>query len=115
MCESGLDLFGIVDSIYLFGCCISISTEQWENLRTLVSDRFVNCYSENDWVLKIIFRLHPNKAAGSDKIDVKDIENFDLSDIIPSHESYFDCADEIFRKVGYCGKVNEDSAMVFTN
>lgn len=54
---------GIVESAVLLGAPVSgsVSAPRWAAVRSVVSGRFVNAYSANDWVLGIVFRC----AAGS--------------------------------------------------
>lgn len=43
---------GIVDNVILLGAPVSgANPEVWQKMCSVVSGRFVNCYSPNDWVL----------------------------------------------------------------
>jgi hypothetical protein len=95
------DIFGIIDSVYLFGTPVSLSAEQWSSIRPIVSDRFVNAYSENDWFLKILFRLHPKPTAGTKAIECDGIENIDVSSLIKSHDEYAQKENELLIAVGF--------------
>lgn len=46
------DQKGIVDNVVLMGAPISsYNAIPWNAMASVVSNRFVNCYSPNDWVL----------------------------------------------------------------
>ncbi|KAI8375199.1 hypothetical protein BD560DRAFT_488819 [Blakeslea trispora] len=52
-------LHGLVDNVVIMGAPISIEeTQEWQDALSVVSGRFVNCYSESDWVLAYVYRLH---------------------------------------------------------
>lgn len=43
---------GIVDNVVLMGAPLSSSNKElWDLMSSVVSNRMVNCYSPNDWVL----------------------------------------------------------------
>ena len=64
----------------------------WNQLRLLVSGRFIHCYSHSDWVLKFLYRTSSPTAsdiAGLGPIeDVPSIENVDLSNLVLGHSDY---------------------------
>jgi hypothetical protein len=100
MSKEDTNLFGIVQNVYLFGSCVTQKDEEWSQVRKLVADRFVNCYSENDWLLKLIYKMNAFPAAGIAPINVEGIENIDVSAIISSHDGYFDATEEVFEAIG---------------
>lgn len=69
-----------------------ISTEEtveWRNASNVVSGRFVNCYTPNDWVLAFVYRLHSlaTSVAGLEAIaGVKRIENIQVD--LDGHTKY---------------------------
>jgi hypothetical protein len=99
--DKDVDVYGIIDSVYLMGASVSLSQEQWECIKPLVADRFVNCYSENDWFLKLLFRLHPNPVAGCAPIEVNGVENINVTSMIVSHDQYVEHQDELLSAVGF--------------
>jgi len=56
-----------------------------------VSDRIINGYSINDWVLKFVYRTaqRTNSVAGLMPILCDGIENIDLSNVIEGHSEYY--------------------------
>jgi len=63
---------------------------QWTKARAVVSDRFVNCYSKNDWVLGVFMRKMDwsEQVAGLSPINIEGVENVDCSDLIVRHTDY---------------------------
>ena len=35
---------------------VGITIESWRKARTVVSNRFINCFATNDWILAILYR-----------------------------------------------------------
>lgn len=95
-----MDVFGLIDSVYLFGACISLSKSQWNEIKFLPSSRFVNCYSGNDWFLKILFRIQLTPAAGSAPVDVDGIEDVDVSSLVSGHGDYVQKFEDLIAAVG---------------
>ncbi|KAL8118092.1 hypothetical protein AgCh_015850 [Apium graveolens] len=50
------DNAGLIERVVLLGSPIAIQDENWEAVRKMVSGRFVNAYSTNDWTLGVAFR-----------------------------------------------------------
>ncbi|RZC66542.1 hypothetical protein C5167_010237 [Papaver somniferum] len=84
------DNVGIVERVVLLGAPLSINNENWKAVRTVVSGRFVNCYSTSDWTLGIAFRasLLTQGLAGIQSVDVPGIENVDVTELIDGHSAY---------------------------
>lgn len=92
---------GIVDNVILLGAPVSgANPEVWQKMCSVVSGRFVNCYSPNDWVLATVFRLHSmsTEVAGLSPIkNVPRIENIQVD--VEGHTSYSDNVSEILSHV----------------
>ena len=99
--RSELNVYNMIDNVYLLGACIAPSLQDWNNIIPLVSGRFVNCYSNNDWFLKILFRLTMSPCAGTSMIDHPGIENVDVTYIIGSHPEYTEKREEILKAIGF--------------
>lgn len=54
LAESG-DNEELIERVILFGTPILRKAEEWENARKMVVGRFVNVYSDNDWILRVTF------------------------------------------------------------
>lgn len=84
----------------LLGCPSSVDAAQWEQYRQVVSGRLVNGFSMNDGVLCYLHRVDVRERRGSDgqtgtlsvaglqKVEVKGVENVDLSLEVQSHSDY---------------------------
>ena len=81
----------LVEHAVLLGCTVTIVKERFTMARSVVSGRFVNAYSSQDWLLGLLFRstsgfIRP--AAGLCPVDVPGVENADLSDTVRGHFDY---------------------------
>ena len=86
-------VFGIIENVLLMGLPTHLPAPSiWNQLRLLVSGRFIHCYSHSDWVLKFLYRTSSPTAsdiAGLGPIeDVPSIENVDLSNLVLGHSDY---------------------------
>ncbi|KAM3579510.1 hypothetical protein VKS41_007967 [Umbelopsis sp. WA50703] len=92
---------GIVDNVILLGAPVSgANPETWNKMCSVVSGRFVNCYSPNDWVLATVFRLHSmsTEVAGLSPIKkVPRIENIQVD--VEGHASYSDKVPDILSHI----------------
>ena len=96
-----VDIWSLVDSVYLFGACVSLNTGEWEQIAGIPASRFVNCYSDNDWFLKVLFRLKLTPAAGTAKIGIPPIQDVNVSSLISSHGDYISKMEDLLTAVGY--------------
>ncbi|KDN43321.1 DUF726-domain-containing protein [Tilletiaria anomala UBC 951] len=84
--------FGIVQNVYLIGAPVSANVKNWTEVRSVVSGRFVNGYSTSDWILGYLHRATTgglSTVAGLHPIQiVPDIDNVDLTHIVPGHLAY---------------------------
>lgn len=97
-------VFGIIENVLLMGLPTHLPAPSvWNQLRLLVSGRFIHCYSQTDWVLKFLYRTSSPTAldiAGLGPIeDVPSIENVDLSQLVHGHSDYQSKAAEIISLV----------------
>eukprot|EP00124_Ichthyophonus_hoferi_P002761 Ihof_evm2s203 gene=Ihof_evmTU2s203 len=47
---------GLVEDVYLFGAPVPNDIERWQTARNVVAGRFVNCYTQDDWILGFLYR-----------------------------------------------------------
>ncbi|RLL97193.1 hypothetical protein CFD26_102366 [Aspergillus turcosus] len=83
--------FGLVESAILMGAPTPSDTEQWCRMRSVVSGRLVNVFSENDSVLALLYRTSSLQlgVAGLQPVEgVLGVENLDVSDLISGHLRY---------------------------
>ncbi|KAF1331098.1 hypothetical protein FI667_g4469, partial [Globisporangium splendens] len=81
---------GIVENAVLLGSPVPVVNQDWQNARRVVSGRLINGYSENDWMLGVMYRYQgwALNSAGIAAIDVRGVENVNLSSIINGHMEY---------------------------
>ncbi|KAI8143789.1 hypothetical protein BJV82DRAFT_514289 [Fennellomyces sp. T-0311] len=94
--------FGLVDHVVLMGAPISGEDAQaWKNNLSVVSGRCVNCFTEKDWVLAFVYRLHSldTEVAGLQPVKhVSRLENVRLE--LEGHTHYRDAVEDILTSIG---------------
>ena len=85
--------FGIIENVMLMGLPTHLPAPSvWNQLRLLVSGRFIHCYSQSDWVLKFLYRTSSPTASGIAGLgpieDAPSIENVDLTELVLGHSDY---------------------------
>ncbi|KAL8097301.1 hypothetical protein AgCh_030438 [Apium graveolens] len=80
----------LVERVFLLGSPLSIKGENWEVAMKVMSGRFLNAYSTNDWMLGVVFHasLLSKGLAGMQEVDTPGIENANRCNRIPG-ESLF--------------------------
>lgn len=79
--------FGLVESAIFLGSPIPSDSATWRMLKSVVTGRMVNVFSENDFILGFLYRTSSIQygVAGLQAIDVKGVQNVDASSIISGH------------------------------
>jgi hypothetical protein len=83
--------YGLVESVILMGSPTPSDTEHWQKIRSVVSGRVVNAYSENDSVLAFLYRTSSLQlgVAGLQPVEgVPGVENLNVSEMISGHLRY---------------------------
>jgi hypothetical protein len=96
--------FGLVESVVLIGAPAPSMSTYWRAMRSVVAGRFVNVYSENDYVLGFLYRTSSIQlgVAGLQEIrDVRGIENVNVSDFVSGHLRYQYLCGSILEKIGF--------------
>jgi hypothetical protein len=96
--------FGLVESVVLIGAPAPSMSTDWRAMRSVVAGRFVNVYSENDYVLGFLYRTSSIQlgVAGLQEIrDVRGIENVNVSDFVSGHLRYQYLCGSILEKIGF--------------
>ncbi|KAF7731554.1 hypothetical protein EC973_009318 [Apophysomyces ossiformis] len=92
---------GIVDHVVLMGAPISgQEIENWRGVLSVVSGRFINCYTTKDWVLAFVYRLHSmdTDVAGLKAVNVPRVENVELQ--LEGHTDYREAVADIMKNIG---------------
>lgn len=84
--------FGLIENVILLGNPATVKYEQITLARSVVSGKFINGYSKNDWILGYLFRATGGgllTVAGLSPIDnIPGVDNFDCTSFIEGHMSY---------------------------
>lgn len=83
--------YGLVESVILMGSPIPSDTDHWRSMRSVVSGRLVNVWSENDSVLALLYRTSSLQlgVAGLQPVEgLSGVENLDVSELISGHLRY---------------------------
>jgi hypothetical protein len=97
----------IVEDVILMGVPASINRTTWLLCREVVGGRLVNCFSQNDMILALMYRVKNlgssllSPPVGISKVDVPGIENYDVSGFVANHGEYCVAVREILKAVGY--------------
>ncbi|KAM5439434.1 hypothetical protein MferCBS31731_004531 [Microsporum ferrugineum] len=96
--------FGLVESAILIGSPTPSTTSHWRLMRSVVSGRLVNVYSENDGILQFLYRANSMQLdiAGLEAIsDVRGVENYNVTDIVSGHLQYQFSIGNILQRIGF--------------
>ncbi|KAI0384044.1 DUF726-domain-containing protein [Hypomontagnella monticulosa] len=97
--------FGLVDTVVLIGAPVPSNTGYWEMMRTVVSGKLFNVYSENDFILGFLYRATSMQLgiAGLQPIggDIEGVENLDLSNEVTGHLRYPELTPKILARCGF--------------
>ncbi|KAL9620695.1 MAG: hypothetical protein Q9160_004831 [Pyrenula sp. 1 TL-2023] len=96
--------FGLVESAVLIGGPAPSDTADWRIMRTALSGRLVNVYSENDYVLGFMYRSSSVQygVAGLQKVEgLTGVENYDVSEDVNGHLKYRYLVGSILKKIGF--------------
>ena len=95
---------GIIENVVILGAPVVYNKDELVMCRSVVAGRFVNGYSEKDWILGYLFRATAggiSAVAGLSPIENDAIENFDCSDIVNGHMGYRKNIPKILKKLGF--------------
>jgi hypothetical protein len=96
--------FGLVESVVMMGSPTPSDTSDWRILRTVVSGRLVNVFSENDYVLGFMYRTSSIQygIAGLQRVEgLPGVENVDVSEDVSGHLRYRYLVGSILKKIGF--------------
>ena len=96
--------FGLVESAVLMGSPISSDTNTWRLMRSAVTGRLVNVYSENDYLLAFLYRassLHYDVAGLVPITGLSGVENVDVTETVSGHLRYRYLVGAILQKIRF--------------
>jgi len=96
----------IIEDAIIIGCPASLDRQSWLSCRRIVAGRLINCYSPNDLMLRLMFRVQRistifRSPCGTVPIKVPGVENFDVSKFAKWHSDYCSAQREILELVGF--------------
>ncbi|KXT13877.1 hypothetical protein AC579_2398 [Pseudocercospora musae] len=95
---------GLVQNVYMFGSPVVVKKDDWIKARSVVPGRFVNGYATNDWILGYLFRATQGgilRVSGLASVDIKGIENVNVTGEVPGHMAYRGMMPTLLDKVGW--------------
>ena len=97
--------FGVVQDVYLMGAPVSAREQDWFQVRSVVSGRFVNAFSRTDWILSYLHRATSGglvSIAGLRPVTAPcEIENADVTHLVPGHLAYRSLTPLVLSEVGF--------------
>jgi Protein of unknown function (DUF726) len=97
--------YGLVQDVYLFGSPIVANRDDYLNARSIVSGRFVNGYSSNDWILGYLFRATGGgimRVAGIAPVEgIPGLENVNVTNLVKGHMAYRAAMPRLLRELGW--------------
>ncbi|KAK3343804.1 hypothetical protein B0T25DRAFT_308100 [Lasiosphaeria hispida] len=96
--------FGLVENVVMMGTPAPSDADVWCAMKSIVSGRLVNVYSQNDYILGFLYRMSSIDygVAGLQQIEgIDGIENVDVSAKISSHMRYQFLVGSILKHIGW--------------
>ncbi|KAG6008209.1 hypothetical protein E4U21_004808 [Claviceps maximensis] len=96
--------FGVVDSVVMLGTPAPAESRVWLTLKSVVSNRLINVYSESDYILGFLYRTSNTQfgIAGLQEIQGADgVENHCVKALPRGHLSYASMMGNILRDIGW--------------
>lgn len=103
--------FGLIESVVFIGAPVPSDSNNWKVMRSVVSGRVINVYSENDYILAFLYRATSIQygVAGLQAIgDVEGVDNMNLSKEVSGHLRYPDLIGKILKRAGFEGILVEN-------
>ncbi|SCU77313.1 LAFA_0A01024g1_1 [Lachancea sp. 'fantastica'] len=95
---------GLIENVYLFGSPVVYNREQLVMIRSVVSGRLVNGYSDKDWILCYLFRATSGgfkSVIGISEIkEIEGIENYNCSGLVEGHMTYRKSMPKLLKAMG---------------
>lgn len=93
----------IVEDVIIMGLPNHLSISSWKACRLVVSGRLVNCFSQKDLILSLMFQLKRfgglKSVCGVCAVKVPGVENVDVTDLVSGHQDYCLNTGEILKRV----------------
>jgi hypothetical protein len=96
--------FGLIENVVFAGAPCPSDVADWRRIRSVVSGRVVNVFSEQDYILAFLYRTSSVQlgVAGLQPIvGVHGVQNVDVSELVDGHLQYRYLTGSILRKIGF--------------
>jgi hypothetical protein len=96
--------FGLIENVVMMGAPTPSDISGWRIIRTVVSGRLVNVFSQNDYVLGFMYRTSSIQygIAGLQRVEgLPGVENVDVSEDVSGHLRYRYLVGSILKKIGF--------------
>lgn len=96
--------FGLVENVVLVGTPCPSDAQDWRRIRSVVSGRCVNVFSNNDYILGFLYRtssVQLGVAGLQPVVGVHGVQNVDVSELVDGHLQYRFITGSILRKIGF--------------
>ncbi|KAK4936204.1 hypothetical protein LTR10_022851 [Elasticomyces elasticus] len=98
------EAFGLVESVVLMGAPVPSDDEVWRSMRSVVTGRVINVYSENDYILAFLYRTSSVQLGIAGLQEIKGaygVESYDMSQDVTGHLKYQNMVGKILTEVGW--------------
>ena len=105
--------FGLVESVVLMGAPVPSESRVWLTLKSVVTSRLVNVYSEHDYLLGFLYRFSNIQfgVAGLQEIQgAEGVESYDVGNLPRGHLGYESATPGILKKIGWDDLDQDDLA-----
>jgi hypothetical protein len=96
--------FGLVDTVVFIGAPAPSNRDEWQLIRSVVTGKLFNVYSENDYILAFLYRATSIQLgiAGLQAVeDIEGVENLNLTEDVKGHLRYPGLIPQILTKCGF--------------
>lgn len=96
--------FGLVENVVFIGAPIPSNRSHWQVMRSVVSGKMFNVYSENDYILAFLYRTTSMQLgiAGLQEIKgIEGVENLNLTEEVQGHLRYAGLIGNILVRCGF--------------
>jgi len=103
--------FGLVENVVMMGTPGPSEARVWCTMKSVVTGRLVNVYSENDYILGFLYRMSSLQygVAGLQRIEgIDGVENVDVSAKVSGHLRYQYLIGSILKHIGWEDIDNEE-------
>lgn len=98
------DPSSILEDVVLMGLPKAFRGHEWESFRSVVAGRLVNCFSQKDLMLSLMYRykrLNVQGVCGTGPISLTGVEDVDVSDIVSGHSAYCYSINDVLKRVRF--------------